>query len=391
MQRLKVALLIESSRAYGRGLLRGIGAYVRTHQSWSIFVTPHGLDEPLPEWIRSWKGDGILARVTDQAAAKMLLATKIPTIDLRGALADSGIPLVGLDSRAAAGLAFEHLRDRGFRHVAFCGVQPGAYRFLDQRAEEFEQLARGAGCSFASFMPEGGGRRAPTWDAAQRQLVRWVSQLTKPVGILACHDDRGVDLLNACLEAQIAVPDDVAVIGVDNDEVLCELSNPPLTSVNSNTEQIGYRAATLLDQLMAGEIELSGTTLVEPAGIVLRRSTDAMAVDDRAVAAAMQFIREHATSGINVEDVVHKSPLSRSTLERRFRSIFGHSPSDEIVRLRMERVKQLLVETDYPLPRVADLAGFEHPEHMGALFRRKVGQTPGEYRKEQQQARLGRG
>jgi LacI family transcriptional regulator len=379
-KRPKVALLIESSRAYGRGLLRGIAAYARTHRPWSIYVEPHGLEQPTPEWIRTWDGDGILARVIDRTTSDLLLATGIPTIDLRGALEDSGLPLVGLDSPAAARLAFEHLRDRGFRNMAFCGVQPGQYRFLDQRASEFVRLAKEDGCWFSSFPAAGTSDSAQNWDDEQRQMARWVDKLHKPVGILACHDDRGHQLLNACREADVAVPDDVAVVGIDNDEVLCELSSPPLSSVDSNTTQIGYKAAELLDQMMAGKIKLSGTTLVPPAGVVARRSTDALAIDDRQIAAAMRFIREHACDGINVEDVLEHSGLSRSTLDRRFASVFGHSPSDEIVRVKIERVKQLLIATSYPLQRVADLAGFEHSEHMGSLFRRKTGQTPGECR-----------
>jgi LacI family transcriptional regulator len=379
-KRPKVALLIESSRAYGRGLLRGIAAYSRTHRPWSIYVEPHGLEQPTPQWIRTWDGDGILARVTDRATADLLLATGIPTIDLRGALEDSGLPLVGLDSPAAARLAFEHLRDRGFKNVAFCGVQPGQYRFLDQRGVEFERLAKKDSCWFSSFPSAGESGSAPNWDDEQRRMADWVDKLRKPVGILACHDDRGHQLLNACREADVAVPDDVSVVGVDNDEVLCELSSPPLSSVDSNTTQIGYKAAELLDQMMVGKIELSGTTLIPPAGVVARRSTDVLAIDDRQIAAAMRFIREHACDGINVEDVLEYSGLSRSTLDRRFASVFGHSPSDEIVRVKIERVKQLLVATSYPLQRVADLAGFEHSEHMGSLFRRKTGQTPGEFR-----------
>jgi LacI family transcriptional regulator len=387
MSRPKVALLIESSRAYGRGLLRGVGAYMRTHRPWSIYVEPHGLNEPLPRWIRTWKGDGILARITDERTARLLRAIKVPTIDLRGAVADSGIPLVGLDSRAAARLAFEHLRERGFRHFAFCGVISNQYRFLDQRADEFERVSLESGCQFSKFPGTGKERNAQSWDGDQRQLKRWLNELPKPVGILACHDDRGVELLNACREARIAVPEDVAVTGIDNDVVLCELSDPPLSSVDSNTEQIGYRAAELLDALMAGRIELNGTTLVEPAGIVLRRSTDTIAVSDREAAAVMRFIREHATNGINVVDVLSHTALSRSTLERRFRKVFGLSPSDEIQRVRLERVKQLLAETEHSMSKIADMCGYEYPEHMATVFRREIGQTPGVYRRMERQAK----
>jgi LacI family transcriptional regulator len=378
-KRPKVALLIESSRAYGRGLLRGIAAYTRTHRSWSTFVEPRGLDEPFPRWLKSWKGDGILARITDRPMAKLILQTGLPAIDLRGSVPGISIPVVGLDAAAAARLAFEHLRERGFRHFAFCSAAP-QYHFSDERGEAFERLAREAGCSFSAFPPTGNGPCSAEWDQEQRALARWVAKLVKPVGILACHDERGVDLLNACRDLRIAVPDDVAVIGVDNDEVMCELAEPSLSSVDSNTEQIGYRAAELLEQLMAGKITLAEPTLIEPAGVVARRSTDAFAIDDPELASSMRFIRDHACDGINVEDVLQQTRLSRSTLERRFVALLGRSPSDEIVRLRLERVKQLLEETNYPLSQIAALAGIEHPEHLGRLFRRKFGKTPGQYR-----------
>jgi LacI family transcriptional regulator len=310
----------------------------------------------------------------------LIRSTGLPAIDLRGAVPGSPIPLVGLDSHAAARLAFKHLRERGFRHFAYCGVIAGQYRFLDLRAEEFERLAREGGFSFSQFPRDTNDHASKTWDQQQEQILRWVTRLPKPVGIMSCHDDRGIELLNTCRQAGVAVPDDVAVIGVDNDEVLCELADPPLSSVDSNTEQIGYRAAALLDQLMVGEIKLSGTTTIEPLNVVARRSTDTLAIDDREMAAAMRFIREHACDGINVDDVLWQLGMSRSTLDRRFSNAFGTTPSDEIVRLRMNRVKQLLIETDYPLPKIADLAGFEHSEHMGALFRRTFGQTPGNFR-----------
>lgn len=378
-KRPKVALLIESSRAYGRGLLRGIAAYVRDHRSWSTYVEPRGLSEPLPRWLKTWKGDGILARVNDRRMADLIVQTGLPAIDLRGTVPDSPIPRLGMNATAAARLAFEHLRERGFRHFAFCSAAP-QYRFSDERGEEFQRLASAAGCSFSMFPPPQ-RRSSAGWDEEQRQLAQWVSKLTKPLGILASHDERGVDLLNACRDLQIAVPDDVAVIGVDNDEVMCDLATPSLSSVDSNTEQIGYRAAELLEQLMAGKVTLPLQTLIEPAGVVLRRSTDVLAIDDRDLASALWFIRNHACDGINVEDVLQHTSLSRSTLERRFFALLGRSPSDEIGRVRLERVKQLLEETNHSLSRIADLAGIEHPEHLGRFFRRKVGKTPGEYRR----------
>ncbi|MCC7475130.1 MAG: DNA-binding transcriptional regulator [Pirellulales bacterium] len=383
-KRCKVALLIETSRAYGRGLLRGISAYTHTHRPWSVYFEPHGIEAPPPLWLRKWKGDGILARITEPATEKLILATGLPAIDLRGAVPDSQIPLVGLNSQVAARMAFAHLRERGFHHFAFCGVATGQYRFLDLRAHELERIVQENGFSFSNYPRDTTAKVAKSWDEEQYRIAQWVIQLPKPVGIMACHDDQGHTLLNACRDCQINVPDDVAVVGVDNDEVLCELSDPPLSSVHSNTVHIGYRAAALLDQMMAGEISLSGTSTIDPLCVVARRSTDTLAVNDREMAAAMRFIREHACDGINVQDVLQHTGLSRSTLDRRFSSVFGKSAREEISRLRLERVKSLLINTDHPLPKIAELAGFEHSEHMGTLFRHTIGETPGEYRKANQ-------
>lgn len=384
--RPRVALLIESSRAYGRGLLAGIAQYVRDHHAWSIYVEPHGLAEPPPDWLENWNGDGILARVTTPQMARMIRDTGIPAIDLRGATEGTNLPLVGLDSPAAARLAFEHLRERGFRHFGYCGLESGLYRFLDQRAQAFIHLVEAAGFSCHCFPDHheaatGQAVSKLSWDDRQQLLSEWVAKLPQPIGLFACHDTQGVELLNACRQCHIDVPDSIAVVGVDNDDVVCGLSDPPLSSVDSNTHEIGYRAASLLDQMMSGDITLTGTTLIPPLGVVARRSTETLAIDDQQIAAVMRFIRNHACDGINVDDVVQNTSLSRSTLDRRFARYFGHSPSDEILRLRIERVKQLLIETTWSLPQIAHRSGFVHPEHMGVLFRRKVGQTPGEFRR----------
>jgi LacI family transcriptional regulator len=188
---------------------------------------------------------------------------------------------------------------------------------------------------------------------------------------------RGSDL-------KIRVSDEVSVIGIDNDEVLCELADPPLTSVDSNAVQIGFQAASLLDQMMAGERKLEGMTLISPGEVIARRSSDAIAVPDREAAAAMRFLREHACEGVNVADVVAHSQLSRSTLERRFKKWFGTSPKEELDRARPQKVKLLLEVTDSPLARIAGLTGFEHSEHMGTAFRRTFGVTPGAFRKSTQ-------
>jgi LacI family transcriptional regulator len=179
----------------------------------------------------------------------------------------------------------------------------------------------------------------------------------------------------------VAVPDEVAVLGVDNDEVLCDLADPPLSSIIPDTRRIGYEAASCLDRMMRGEPSPGPATVIPPLGVVTRRSTDVLAVEDRTLSRAARFIREHACEGIAVEDVLAAIPLSRSVFERRFLKVFGRTPKAEIVRMQLQRVMQLLAETDLPLKQIADRAGFEHAEYMSAAFKKRTGLTPGQYRR----------
>ena len=189
-------------------------------------------------------------------------------------------------------------------------------------------------------------------------------------------------MLNCCREVGLAVPDEVAVIGVDKDEIYCELSDLPLSSVILNTQQIGFEGAELLSRLMSEGSTDFQSILVKPLGVLARQSTDVLAIDDRFIAAALKHIREHACDGLDVDGILKVVPLSRSVLERRFTQILGISPKGEILRIRLDRVCRLLAESDLSLAEVAGKAGFTHPEYMSRLFKGKMGITPGEFRKQ---------
>jgi LacI family transcriptional regulator len=197
---------------------------------------------------------------------------------------------------------------------------------------------------------------------------------------MACNDMRGQQVLDACRAGEVAVPDDVAVVGVDNEEVLCDLSDPPLSSVLPNAERIGYEAAALLDQMMDGKKVQAKPAFIEPIGVVTRRSTDVLAIEDRPIAVAARFIREHACEGIDVSDVLRAVSMSRSALDRHFIKIMGRSPKDEILRVRLNRAKQLLAETDFPQALIAEKIGFEHIEYLSRIFKKRIGITPSEFR-----------
>jgi LacI family transcriptional regulator len=201
---------------------------------------------------------------------------------------------------------------------------------------------------------------------------------------MTCNDVRGQHVLDACGLVRAHVPDEIAVVGVDNAETLCELSNPPLSSVMPNAERIGFESAALLDRLMAGESAPTLNLLIEPVEVVTRRSSDVFAVEDTLVARAMRFIREHACQGIKVADVLRESHCSRSVLERRFRESLGRSPQVELRTIQLRRVKELLVETDWTLARIAEAVGIEHPEYLSVIFKRDTGQTPSQFRQTRQ-------
>jgi LacI family transcriptional regulator len=382
--RPQVALLIESSRAYGRRILSGIAWYVREHRPWAISLQERSLGDTCPSWFKHWKGDGVIARVENRQIASVIRRLRVPAVDVRYLLRNLNLPSVRPNDTAAARMAFEHLRERGFRHFAFCGFNGADYS--DIRRDSFTDCTKTAGFTCHVYSAQPDSRRKSTREYEARGLgdgpsvAQWLKRLPKPVGLMACNDIRGQQVLNACRTAGIVVPNEMAVVGVDDDEVLCELSDPPLSSISLDTERIGYEAAALLDQMIAGRKPPSPNIFVEPAGVITRRSTDVLAIDDRQIADVLRLIHERANEGIDVGDILKNTPLSRSTLERRFLRLLGHTPKEEIVRIRIARAKQLLAETDLPLANIAQKVGFEHAEYFNVIFKKKTRLTPGVFR-----------
>ena len=246
-----VALLIETSGSYGRGLLRGVSKYNRERGGWSTYFHPHGLGDPPPPWLRNWRGDGILARIDTPEIAQLLLKSGVPVVNLRGTVAELPFPYVGPDHDQIAKLAAEHLMERGLKNFAFCGKPAGIHPGLDERGTTFAEVVLKSGGNCEVF-PADCPVDEDNWEMEQERLAKWLHSLAKPVGVMACNDERGLQVLDACRRCGAAVPDEIAVIGADNDEHLCDLSIPPLTSVDVNAENIGYTAAAMLDQMMQG-------------------------------------------------------------------------------------------------------------------------------------------
>lgn len=385
-KRPHVALIVETSIHYGRLILNGVTRYLRSHRPWSVFLEQRELWTAPPDWLRRWRGDGVICRKTTPEMAEMLRKAGVALVDLNDRSLPMGAPRIEADHRAIGMLAADHLLERGFRNFAFCGF---AERFSTERRAGFVARLAERGFDCTSWESPWVGRGAHPWEQEQAEIAQWVSSLPKPVGLMACSDARAQHVLDACQRVDLAVPEAIAVIGVDDDAVLCNLCHPPLSSVIPNPERVGYEAAALLDQLMGGGDALPSVAaqrgepwvqLIEPVGVQTRQSSDVLAIDDPAVAATLRFIRERAFHGVSMKEVIRHAAMSRSLLERKFRQFLGHSPQAEIRSVQLKRVKQLLAESDLPLTEIAGLAGYAHPEYMSVVFKRETGQTPGQFR-----------
>jgi LacI family transcriptional regulator len=351
---------------------------MRESERWAIRFTEQGRRAPLPTWLKDWQGDGIIARVDSPQIAAALRRTRLPVVDVSAERFSSEFSRVSIDNGAVARLAAEHLATKGFLDFAYCGDR----RFLwsRQRGVEFRRCLAEKGRRCVDF-GEPAGTAKPGSDAEIRAIARWLKGLPKPVGVFACYDGRALQVLEACQLLGLHVPDQVAVLGVDNDELVCELANPPLSSVQPNARRSGYEAAALLARLMGGEKKaVAPTHQVQPVRVVERQSTDVVAVADVKVAAALKFIRLHACEGMDVGDVLRAVPMSRTRLEQKFKALLGHSPHRQLVQQRIARVKHLLAESKIAISEVAEQAGFDNASYLSVAFRRETGLSPFAYR-----------
>ena len=345
----------------------------------------------MPPQLKPWRPQGVIARLADAELTRQVRRLRVPIVDLYREEETGDIPTVAVDRQRLIRQAVDHFLERGFKTFAYCGFSGVPFSELRARCFVGRLASRGFSASVFSYpaMARGAGLAAIEAHAMRYadRLADWLRGLPKPLALLVCNDMRGQQVLSICGEAAIAVPDQVAVLGVDNDDVLCELCAPPLSSIDPNVEQIGYQAAALLDRMIGGETPSTARILVPPLRTVVRRSTDVLAVDNRDAAEAIRFVREHACDGISIAKATKQTSVSRSTLERWFEKYLGRSPTVEIQRVQVQRVQELLQTTNLTLGRVARLAGFTHVESMQRIFKRIVGQTPGQYRKQVEKVR----
>jgi LacI family transcriptional regulator len=392
-QNRQVTLVLDTTNPHHRRIVRGVGTYAHEKGNWDFHLVqdplenlPYLRQDPLedPPDLRSWRTDGMITTFHTKKIALKICSLKVPVVGVEAEYGcwdpDWQIPNFATDNDAIGRLGAEDLIERGLKSLAFCGIPHARLTgWSAQRQQAFQRCAEEAGIPCSVFV--GGSSSDRKTAKLHQDLSAWLDSLDKPVGLMACYDVRARHVLTACRNLGLLVPEDVAVIGVDNDELMCELTNPPLSSIEQGSLTIGYQAAALLDQLMAGGTAPQLKSVVKPEGVVTRRSSDTLALDDADVAAAMRFIRQQACAGIQVDDVVQAVAVSRSSLESRFKAATGRTIHTQIQRVKVDRARQLLAATDLPLKKIAVEVGFRYVQHLITIFRRHAGCTPGDYRR----------
>jgi len=368
LPRRAVAVCIDTRDGAGRNRLHGVAQYLR-RLGWRMMLVRHGGEAAAAEVARLAPG-GIIAYVADRWLLQMARKLGVPLVDT--ALGELEVAMtVSLDNHAVGRLAAEHFAQAGLKNFGYCGVR--------QRAASEQRRAGFAAClgnrplaAFSERVSEGESRLEP--------LMRWLKQLPKPVGLLVFDDKLGERVLTACRWAHLAVPHEVAVLGIGNDELMCDVSWPTLSSISLPTPRLGFEAARMLANAMVGRKIRQPHLKVQPAGVVTRASTDLVAVEDALVKAAVQFIRAQAGKLIGVEQVAQAVAVSRRTLDRRFAGALGRTVHAELARVRMQMARSLLADSSRAIAEVARGCGYGTAASFSRAFRQHSGRWPSEYR-----------
>lgn len=374
-----VAVLIETESSWGGRVIRGIAHFAEKHTNWHLLIDPrdHEQRSAIPE---GWRGDGIIARITNRTQWEQIRDKRLPVVNVDDLFAGlSGVGTVITDETERARLALEHLVARGFRKFAY--FAPPSNRYSKNRGDAFIRAVGALGYECHEYLPGYRVGRKIGWEEQQRRVNRWLAALPRPIAVLAVDAHHARQLAEICHFGNVRIPDEIAILAGDTDELLCEVSTPPLSSVSVACERLGHEAAAMLDRMMAGEKSSIEPILIPPHGVISRQSTDVLAIDDPAVVRALRYIRTHAHHGIVVEDILREVPISRRSLEIQFRSYLGRSPAEEIRRVRLERGKQLLGRRELSITEIALACGFSNATRFGVAFRKAFGTTPRAYRK----------
>ena len=373
----KIILLLETSRTFGRELIMGIVRYSKLNRSWSFYKEPNDLKSSIPN-LKNWKPDGIIMR--DTVITNDLLKLKIPTIFAPHFICyPKNIPIIITDSFSIAKMASSHFIEKGFKNLAYCGYQ--GIVWSEERKYYFNQFNSECGLRTHNYEPSK-KIKLDDWDKEQQLVSRWIKSLPKPVGIFACNDDRGQHILELCKLLRLKVPEEVAVLGVDNDPMVCEFGDPPLSSIALNTESAGFEVAKLLDKMMKSRKKISNEQIiVTSSNVVQRQSTDILAMVDEDVKLAIKYIKDNSNNIIFIKDVVDAVGIGRKALQKKFKDAIHRSIYSEIQQIRSESISKMLIETNLSISQIASLFNFTDVEHISRFFKKEKGIGMREFRK----------
>jgi LacI family transcriptional regulator len=376
--RKKVAVMVSGHALYGREVAQGIAQYTLNHADWDVHyegVADHLAIQRIVAAISDWPADGVIVQTMDRQLSATVNAAEIPGVLVGGQFAD-GVAIVCPDNRAVGAAVAEYLIGRGLRSLAFCSVQGEA--FSDHREEGFRKAARNAGVTPTKLELS---TKSRDWISDCQAMNAWLQSLPRPTGLMACNDSIARDVVAACCRLGIHVPDDLAIVGVDNDSVECSMSQIPLSSVKLPTSEIGYRAAEVLDDMMSGKSRRPNPICLPPTMVVTRQSSDTYMVENLELREALCYIREHAAEPITVADILKAVPVSRRWLEKQFQAIFGYTIREEILRAHAEYAKRLLVDTDLKISAISRKSGYTQYQVFPHLFKHSTGMLPSEFRR----------
>jgi LacI family transcriptional regulator len=374
----RIALLIGQDIGYTRDVLRGIQAYGRSQPGWIFRDGPP--DPRILGPLREWQPHGIIAHLFEKKLANQLIKFRAPLVNTTNTLKELRVPMVEVDHSRIGQMAAEYFLNRGFRHFGYFGSSWTGFS-KDREAAFAERLARSGfhvDSCYAEYLPR--PPIADSWKGVDVRARAWLKALPKPVAILSSNDVPARELAEMCRELDLHIPEQVALLGVDNDDLECHLCTPLLSSIDLGSERVGYEAAKMLHRLIERRPLKQRTITIPPLRVVTRQSTDTLAIQDSDVAAALAFIRNSAHEEINVDSILREIPLSRRALERKFRDQLGRTVLEEIRRARLDLAKSLLCETNLAMPAIAARCGFSGARRLAVVFRQIVGTTPTEYR-----------
>src|SRR4051812_11647039 len=376
----------EIALAFPRGahqevFITGVLRYSMEHEcNWSYITSPESLAMSVLD-LRGWQGDGIIAALNTPAEAACVRHLNAPVVNISGTLPKTPVPRVSLDNGLVGRLAAEHLIERGFETFAFFGLQDVSYSAVRQHAFDATLATRGLR-SVALLMPPTYRAKGLPWRDQQRKLVKWLGGLAKPVGLFAVTDYRARQVLDACRQIGLRVPQQVAVIGVDNEEVICVHVQPQLTSVVRDNQQEGYHAAAILDQLIRGRKLEASEEMIPPLGVVSRESTETVAFKDPRLCQAIEYLNTHIEDPIGVQELASHVGVSRRWMEYAFRDALKESPYQYIRNRRLKMAQHLLEsEPASKIYQVAQRTGFTSAKQLSMSFCQEFGLSPREYQR----------